>query len=140
MKQEIELKLTLPDGAAKVRPAKLRGVLGAKPASHAQLLETTYFDSADGWLRRQGMALRVRHIGKARIQTLKVPFQGPGGLQSYTEFEQEIVGDRPVLSAISDAKLRRRFQRNGLMARLRPLFTTRFERTTLDVQHNGSEI
>lgn len=140
MKQEIELKLTLPDGAARVRPAKLRRLLGAKSVSHAQLLETTYFDSADGWLRRQGMALRVRHIGKARIQTLKVPFQGPEGLQSYTEFEQEIVGDRPILSAISDAKLRRRFQRNGLMARLRPLFTTRFERATLDVLHNGSEI
>jgi triphosphatase len=140
MKQEIELKLTLPDGAAKVRPAKLRRLLGAHSALRAQLLETTYFDSADGWLRRQGMALRVRHIGERRIQTLKVPSPGPEGLQSYAEFEQEIVGDRPVLSAIADQKLRRRFQRNGLMARLRPLFTTKFERTILLAQLDRSEI
>lgn len=140
MKQEIELKLALPEGAGKVRPARLRRILTAKSVTLPQLLETTYFDSADGWLRRQGMALRVRHVGPARIQTLKVPWPGLDGLQSFAEFEQEIVGDRPQLDAINDVKLRRRFQRNGLMSKLRPVFTTRFERTTLTVQHNGSEI
>lgn len=140
MKQEIELKLTLPAGAAMVRPAQLRRVLGAAVASPTRHLKTTYFDSADGWLRRQGMALRVRHIGTARIQTLKVPSDTANGLQSYFEYEQEIAGDRPVLTAISDADLRRRFQRNGLMARLKPLFTTNFERTTLLVKYQESEI
>ena len=140
MKHEIELKLALPEGAGKVRPAKLRRILAAKSMAHPQWLETTYFDSADGWLRSQGMALRVRHIGPARIQTLKVPRPGLDGLQSFAEFEQEITGDRPQLDAIKDAKLRRQFQRSGLMPKLRPVFTTRFERTTLMVQHNGSEI
>lgn len=140
MKQEIELKLTLPAGTAMVRPAQLRRVLGAGIASPTRHLKTTYFDSADGWLRRQGMALRVRHIGTARIQTLKVPQSGLEGLQSYLEYEQEIAGDRPVLTAISDADLRRRFQRSGLMARLKPLFTTNFERTTLVVKYEESEI
>lgn len=140
MNQEIELKLTLPEGAARVRPAKLRRLLGAKMPGPAQQLATTYFDTADGWLRGQGMALRVRHIGDKRIQTLKVPAAGPDGLQSYLEFETEIAGDRPVLSAIADARLRRRFQRSGLLARLRPLFTTRFERHALLAQYAGSEI
>lgn len=140
MKQEIELKLALPEGAGKIRTSKLRRILAAKSVAHPQMLETTYFDSADGWLRRQGMALRVRHVGDTRIQTLKVPRPGLDGLQSFAEFEQEISGDHPQLDAINDMKLRRRFTRNGLMAKLRPVFTTRFERTTLVVQHNGSEI
>lgn len=140
MKQEIELKLMLPEGSAALRPARLRRVLGAPQAARLQTLETTYFDTADGWLRNHDMALRVRRVGGVRVQTLKAPGRAIGGLQSYVEFEQVIDGDRPVLNAVSDLKLRRKLQRVGMPTRLRPFFTTRFDRAILLVQENGSEI
>ena len=68
--QEIELKLTLPDGAA-IRPAALRKLLAAPTRATAMKLATTYYDTADCWLNNHGMALRVRHVGNQRIQTLK---------------------------------------------------------------------
>lgn len=138
--QEIELKLTLPGGAAKVRPTTLRRLLGASAPAKTSVLETTYFDTPDSWLKGRGMALRVRHIGTRRIQTLKVPGGGLDGLQSYLEFESEIKGTRPLLSAINDAKLRQRLQRANIMAQLRPVFTTRFERAAWLVTRGDSQI
>ncbi|TDQ81441.1 inorganic triphosphatase YgiF [Dongia mobilis] len=140
MNQEIELKLFLPDGAARLRPSRLARLLGATARASKSQLETTYFDGPDGWLRGRGMALRVRRDGKRHIQTLKLPMAGPDGLQSYFELEAEISGDRPILDAIGDGKVRQRLQRSGLMARLRPVFTTRFERHAFTLHQDGSDI
>lgn len=138
--QEIELKLTLPGGAATVRPATLRRLLGAHGPAKTSELETTYFDTPEYWLKSHGMALRVRTVGTKRIQTLKVPGGGPDGLQSYLEFETEIKGTRPILAAIGDAKLRRRLLRAGVMTQLRPVFTTRFERAAWLITRGESRI
>jgi inorganic triphosphatase YgiF len=140
MNQEIELKLILPDGAARLRPSRLARLLGATAREKKSQLETTYFDSPEGSLHARGLALRIRSNGKTFIQTVKVPAPGPDGLQSYLELEAEVGGNRPVLSAISDPKLRQRLQRGGLSARLRPVFTTRFERHVMDLHHEGSDI
>src|SRR5690242_12582 len=109
--REIELKLSLPDGGGGLRPAALRRILGAAKAAQLLELETTYFDTSDAWLKRHGMALRIRRIGKQRIQTLKVPGDAVQGLQSFLEFEAEIKAARPQLEAVADAKLRRRFEK-----------------------------
>ncbi len=137
--QEIELKLTLPDGAA-IRPAALRKLLAAPTRATAMKLATTYYDTADCWLKNHGMALRVRHVGNQRIQTLKAPGTVLDGLQSFAEYEAPIEGNRPRLEAISDAKLRRRLDRAGVMTRLRPIFTTSFERNAWLVRRGESQV
>ena len=138
--REIELKLVLPDSGSKMRPASLRRLIGANKAADLQELETTYFDTPDGWLQRHGMALRIRRRGSRRIQTLKAPAEAVDGLQSFLEFEAEIKGARPQLAAISDAKVRRWLQKEKILETARPIFTTRFERAAWLIARGESEI
>src|SRR4051812_30299073 len=164
MAVETELKLLLPpDKAAGIlrRPA-LRSLLAAAPdvvvtaepaagnpepgaepnfdGLHRYKLESTYFDTPDQWLSGHGMALRVRRIGRKRIQTLKAPAAGPSGLQNFEEIESEIAADRPQLAAVTDAKLSRRLERENVWRRLRPIFETRFQRAAFLTEHRESKI
>jgi triphosphatase len=156
MAVETELKLLLPpDAAAGIlrRPA-LRGLLPADPGTEAgdpdaepnatglqrHKLSSTYFDTPDQWLSSHRMALRVRRVGRKRIQTLKAPVAGPAGLQNFQEIEAEIDSDRPQLAAITDAKLSRWFERENVWRRLRPVFETRFQRAAFLTDHGDSKI
>jgi inorganic triphosphatase YgiF len=164
MAVETELKLLLPpDTAAGIlrRPA-LRSLLTAAPvpvssaeatpqaeaepeaepalALHRSKLESTYYDTADQWLSGQRMALRVRKIGRKRIQTLKAPAAGPQGLQNFLEIEAEIASDRPQLSAVTDPKLSRKLERENVWRRLRPIFETRFQRSAFLTEHGSAMI
>ena len=170
MAVETELKLLLPpDAAASIlrRPA-LRSLLNSvepslgfgaadlaseagqdasdddsqpNPAGiHRHKLVSVYFDTADQWLSRHHMALRVRRIGRKRIQTLKMPVVGPEGLQNFQEIEAEIESDRPQLAAVSDVKLSRKLAREKVWRRLRPVFETRFQRTAFIVKRDGAAI
>ena len=164
MAVETELKLLLPpDTAAAIlrRPA-LRSLLtpaletteatadtstSAAPEAepipaglHRYKLESTYFDTADQWLSSHRMALRVRKIGRKRIQTLKAPAIGPDGLQNFQEIEAEIASDRPQLAAITDPKLSRQLERQKVWRRLRPIFETRFQRSAFLTEHQGAKI
>jgi inorganic triphosphatase YgiF len=164
MAVETELKLLLPpDTAASIlrRPA-LRRLLApvaevvataehpdasVEPEGepnlaglHRSKLESTYYDTTDRWLSGQRMALRVRKIGRKRIQTLKAPAVGPDGLQNFLEIEAEISGDRPQLSAVTDPKLSRRLERENVWRRLRPIFETRFQRSAFLTEHGSSMI
>jgi triphosphatase len=54
-------------------------------------LKTTYYDTTDQALRREGMALRVRHEGRTFVQTLKaVSFDG--GPSRRREWEATLQG------------------------------------------------
>jgi inorganic triphosphatase YgiF len=163
MAVETELKLLLPpDTAAAIlrRPA-LRSLLAPAPlavasaepapaeaepeaepglALHRSKLESTYYDTADQWLAGQRMALRVRKIGRKRIQTLKAPALGPEGLQNFLEIEAEIDSDRPQLSAVTDPKLNRKLERENVWRRLRPIFETRFQRSAFLTEHGAAMI
>ena len=164
MAVETELKLLLPpDAAAGIlrRPA-LRSLLGSVaqvPASagesddlemaepeiggagiHRYKLVSIYYDTLDQWLAGHRMALRVRRIGRKRIQTLKAPALGPDGLQNFEEIEGEIASDRPQLAAITDAKLARKLEQGKVWRRLRPVFETRFQRAAFLVERDGAKI
>ena len=165
MAVETELKLLLPpDAAAGIlrRPA-LRNLLGSiaqTPAAteesddvlvdatpelniagmHRYKLDSVYYDTLDQWLANHKMALRVRRIGRKRIQTLKVPAAGPDGLQNYRELEAEITSDRPLLAAVTDPKLVRTLEREKVWRRLRPVFETRFHRAAFLAEREGSKI
>jgi triphosphatase len=161
MAVETELKLLLPpDAAAGIlrRPA-LRNLLKAasgapadpvaedpqaenepEPGLARRKLESTYFDTPERWLASRRMALRVRRIGRKRIQTLKAPAPGPDGLQNFQEIEAEIASDRPQLAAVTDARLSRKLEREAVWRRLRPIFETRFHRSAFVTTHGESRI
>jgi inorganic triphosphatase YgiF len=162
MAVETELKLLLPPGAAAgiLRQPALRNLIrashpgpAAEPAADGlngsavisedalvqrKKLVAVYYDTPDKWLAEHGMALRIRRIGRQRIQTLKAPGTGPQGLQNFQEYETEIHQDRPLLAAVADAKLRRRLERNNVWQRLRPVFETRFHRSTCEISRDGT--
>lgn len=159
MAVETELKLLLPpDTAAGIlrRPA-LRNLFAAAPEAvttaasepeaeahlpglHRTKLESIYYDTPDQWLSAHRMALRVRRIGRKRVQTLKAPAAGPGGLQNFQEIEAEIASDRPQLAAVTDGKLSRRLERENVWRRLRPVFETKFHRSAFLTEHGDSTI
>src|SRR4051812_983723 len=164
MAVETELKLLLPpDTAAGIlRQRAFRSLLRGSPSQdaetglaatsggaeaethlaglHRHKLDSVYFDTPDRWLSGHGMALRVRRIGRKRIQTLKAPAPGPSGLQNFQEIEAEIAGERPQLSAVTDAKLSARLERAKVWRRLRPIFETRFQRAAFLTEHGASTI
>src|SRR5262245_42776966 len=145
MANETELKLQLPptlhgfnshEVLTRLKPnLRSRGV--------KKVLRNVYFDTAERDLAKRGMALRIREIGRRRIQTLKVPENGALGLQSFRELEAELPGDAPSLAPslakISDRTLAREL-RAGVWPRLQPVFLTNFERTSWTLPYRTSEI
>jgi inorganic triphosphatase YgiF len=140
MHEELELKLAVtPDELKRLRRDPLIRSLAHKRAS-TKRLHSTYFDTPSHDLHRRGMALRVRHIGKRRVQTLKVPGKGTSGLQHYREYEAELEADTPDVARIEDETLRRLFDAEGLTGRLTPVFTTAFSRSSVPLKLEDSEV
>lgn len=130
--RELELKLKVPpaDLDRLAKSAVLAGrALG--PARRRRLV-SVYFDTPDARLRARGLALRIRRIGRRRIQTLKAEPRFGGLAADRAEHEVTVEGDVPDLAA---------FQAPGvgeliglvLPGELVPIFETRIERTVLTV-------
>lgn len=146
MADETELKLQLPSSPGEFNAADMLHRLA--PQNHGRgvtrKLRATYFDTAERDLAKRGMALRIRQVGRKRIQTLKAPHQngaanGSLGLQSFREFEAEIEGAEPSLTKIGDRALARELRRD-IWPRLLPVFQTEFDRTSWRVPFGGSDI
>lgn len=145
MHDEIELKLALsPDDQRRLRRHPLVRSL-ARGRARTRTLVSTYFDTPERDLLRQGMALRVRQIGRTRVQTLKAA-AGEGGdsaggaAKHYLEFECEIQGETPDLALIEDETLQSRFAADGIAERLAPVFTTSFKRAAIPMRFADSEL
>lgn len=140
MADEIELKLAVsPELAPTVRRLPLIRRLAEKRAV-SRRLATVYFDTPDQALAKRGIALRIRSIGKRRLQTLKLPAEGPSGLQVQREIETPVEGDSPELDKIADLRLRRLLANEAVTKRLTPVFATEFQRTTWLIDYSGSRI
>jgi inorganic triphosphatase YgiF len=140
MHEELELKLAVtPDELKRLRRDPLIRSLAHNRAS-TKRLHTTYFDTPSLDLQRRGMALRVRRVGKRRVQTLKVPGKGAGGLQHYREYEAEVAADTPDIERIDDANLRRLFAPEGVISNLKPVFTTAISRSSVPLKLEDSEV
>jgi triphosphatase len=135
---EIELKLRMkPDELGRLRrhPA-LRALRLA--SSRTRKLHNVYFDTEDFALRKNRMALRVRHVGRQRIQTLKAPGAGASGAaHHYLEWESAIDGDQPVLAEIGDAAVRETLPDE---AELRQAFVSDISRSTVPLVMRDSKI
>jgi inorganic triphosphatase YgiF len=95
-------------------------------------LHSTYFDTPDLRLGGRHCSLRVRRIGRRRIQTLKT---APDPRQSFSargEWENEIGGDEPDLAAFDPAAI----EAAGLdpAGQLLPVFATVVSRKLLSIR------
>jgi triphosphatase len=132
---EIELKLLLDPGHAHLlRKSHLLHRNASTPM--VQQLVSTYYDTADLWLRRHGATLRVRQIqGEGWVQTLKGNNTASAGLHRRDEWEAPLRGPTPEPGSLlrlvpPDEPLLRWLSRRGLEKRLVPLFSTKIERTS----------
>jgi inorganic triphosphatase YgiF len=138
MGREIELKLAVPRtkiGKA-INLPWLRDLVRGEVTR--EKLSSVYFDTPKFELRDRGVALRVRHIGKKRVQTIKVENGGSGAL-GRGEWEEEIAGAAPDLSLAKGTALAP-LATKKLRRKLRPVFETVIERTALPVHAGTSEI
>jgi triphosphatase len=124
---ETELKFTFP---AEMR-AEIDRVLGAKgmrAASRARRNDSVYFDTPDLALAAAGFSLRVRHVGRSYVQTLKSLEQTGGAAARRFEREWKLDGHGPNLGLL-DGTPAAPVIASGKLARLRPIFATGIQRT-----------
>jgi triphosphatase len=134
---EVELKLWVaPDDIVALR--NHRHFADSLHNHTHEILDTTYFDSDDRFLRDHGFNLRVRHIGDKTVQTIKSTGHGVG-LFERSEWEQTIEGDEPDLSHLNDTALGPLLV-DDVRKALKPVFETRFERTACHLNSNGADV
>ncbi|HEY9147138.1 MAG TPA: CHAD domain-containing protein [Thiobacillus sp.] len=129
---EIELKLALPPQQAAAflkRMARRRSV----PAQLTLL--TRYFDTPDFALSAQGVALRVRRVGRRWLQTLKTEGERQGGLSRRVEFEMPVRRGVPDWNRFPPEALA--YVPDALREHVVPVFETRFHRTAWLLKGKG---
>jgi len=139
MPAEIEMKLVGPPKvlSAVSRLPLLRPLAFGK--AHRTKLASVYFDTPDGKLRRHGVGLRVRSVGRKRLQTIKSEGDGAGNVFAREEWEEEIGSDRPDLALAKGTPLRPLLTRKT-KASLGPVFETVVERNEIPLRFGASEI
>ena len=120
--REIELKLLLPAGTA----ALLKHPRLAAARTTRRQLHTVYFDTLDFELANRGVALRVRHVGRRWIQTLKSEANSSGGLSARLELEVAVAG--PAIEFERFPAAAADYVPESLRSRLAPVYETRFTR------------
>ncbi|HEX3954474.1 MAG TPA: CYTH and CHAD domain-containing protein, partial [Stellaceae bacterium] len=125
---EIELKLAIAarNLPALARALEARGKPGEK--SRARLV-STYFDTSDRALVRQGLVLRVRERDGHFVQTVKSGDRAGAALPDRGEWEDAIAGPQPESSAPESGPLIDK----EIFARLAPLFRTEITRRAIMV-------
>jgi inorganic triphosphatase YgiF len=134
--KELELKLELPPAAL---PAlnKLPLFRARKVAPQRKTEVSVYFDTDKHKLRKNGLMLRVRRLGKRYVQTIKA--SGNSGSFERDEWEAEISGNHPDLRLARGTALEP-LGKKKLRRRLKPLFETRVRRTLYPVRDDRRAI
>lgn len=132
MTDEVELKLDLTRDAAEALSS--HEILSGNP--RRQDLRSVYFDTPSRTLSKAGFALRIRHVGDARLQTVKASGTLAAGLFVRPEWEQSVQSDRPVLD--DTTPLRALF--GSALDDVVELFEVRVERCLWDVSVGKSRI
>lgn len=142
---EIELKLLLaPQDAPRLRAHPLLAQSAQGPL--VLQMHDIYVDTPDLQLCRHQAGLRVRQVDGRWVQTLKAGGTVSGGLHSRHEWEGEVPGPQPDLAALDAAigrkqPIRALLRQDAIRDALRPVFTTRIERTVWQLRTpQGDEI
>lgn len=137
MPTEVELKLSVSPRALSdaARLPWLRK-LASGPVSR-ETLTSVYFDTDKFKLRNHGLTLRVRKLGRKRLQTIKAD----GGPQASgrEEWEEELSGGKPDLKRAKHTALKPLITRK-LKKSLRPVFETEVRRIAVPLRIEGSEL
>ena len=137
MSHEFELKMELPAGTPAL--ARIPRLIGREIAGRrrVQELESLYFDTAHGKLRAHGVSLRIRRIGKRRVQTIK--WLKRSALFDRGQSETEISGKGPDWQAVRGTALEP-LAGKKLRRSLKPLFKTKVRRTIYPVATEAATI
>ena len=135
-RRELEIKLALPPSSVgRLKKIPLIQALKASPKRATEV--SVYFDTEKHKLRKNGLMLRVRRIGKRYVQTIKA--NGDAGLFERGEWESEIADGQPDLSLVHDTPLKPLM--NGKLRRqLKPMFETRVHRTVYPIANRAHVI
>jgi triphosphatase len=137
--REIELKLEVPEHAlARLTRIPLLRKTG-DGARRAASLVSVYYDTDKLKLRKHGLTLRVRRIGRRHVQTIKQENVANAAFMNRGEWERDIVGREPSLELVSNAGLPSILNRK-LQRKLKPLFETRVRRKVYPIRSGSSEI
>ncbi|SAL03585.1 CHAD domain-containing protein [Caballeronia calidae] len=132
---ESELKLQVPTGkASRVLHAPAVSRLSVDSTTIHELT-STYFDTPDLHLHKNGASLRVRTGGAERLQTLKLDGSVAAGFFERDEFESPVSGDSPDLALLRRSIAGRKkgtklLKDEALASQIQPLFVTHIKRST----------
>ncbi|WP_244815338.1 CYTH domain-containing protein [Caballeronia sp. Lep1P3] len=144
MEKELKLQVTAGKASQIMHAPAVSRLLNGSAESND--LVSTYFDTPEMHLRKNGASLRVRAVGEQRLQTLKLEGTITAGLFERDEFECPVNGDRPDLGTLltlipKDSKAIDILAERDLAERLEPLFLTRINRCAATLQlPDGTEL
>jgi inorganic triphosphatase YgiF len=96
-------------------------------------VSNTYFDSSDFRLQKDGVALRVRRIGRRFVQTLKGPPRSGAGLHTRAEHEWPLKSEAPDLSHVAATPWKKLLAKAEQDGGLVPICSTEYERRSVEL-------
>ena len=133
MAQELEIKLSVAQPDLDRVVDWLLGQPNTYESGTLQL-RNTYYDTPDGDLNRQKIALRIRKLGDRHIQTLKTRGEFVDGAHRRQEWEWPLIGTTLNMGLIADTPVGQSVN----LARLQPVFETNFQRRVVMIEQGES--
>ena len=137
MATEVELKLGIPSAEAG-KVARLDWLRELSGPTKSEQFVTVYFDTPKFKLRDRGLAIRVRHAGRRRLQGIK-SLQGDHGAFGRGEWERPIRSDTPNLDLALGTALEP-LATKRLRRKLKPIFETVIKRTTFPIHLERADL
>lgn len=138
MAQEIELKFIVNHDALDALRDHLN-TLGGEHHAPSQLLNI-YYETADNWLRRHDMGLRIRGENSRYEMTLKIAGRVTGGLHQRPEYNIPLREPTLDLTQLPPEVWPDGELPADLASRVQPLFSTDFYREKWLLERDGSQI
>lgn len=137
--EEIELRLAVdPRQLSRLRRLSVLSE-GAVGRARTERMRSIYFDTPDRDLKRANVTLRVREVGRRRLQTAKFGSGFHAGAAHRAEYESWITGDRPDVSAVANTPVGAVLLRDRIFDRLAPAFETEVRRTKRLLKYRASD-
>lgn len=133
MAQELEIKLSVAQPDLDRAVDWLLGQPNTYESGTLQL-GNTYYDTPDGDLNRQKIALRIRKLGDRHIQTLKTRGEFVDGAHRRQEWEWPLIGTTLNMGLIADTPVGQSVN----FAELQPVFETNFQRRVVMIEQGES--
>ncbi len=101
-------------------------------------LVSTYFDTVEMYLASQKIGLRMRQIDNLWLQTVKTSGHVQDGLHQREEWEDILNTAQWNLAKLKQTPLAMVIKNTAIWSKIGPIFTTDFERKTLQIRASDS--